>query len=383
MLSQLRILITALFFCACKTSAPVSSSNVASVDIPQTPVRDQYRSGMCWAYTSVAMVESIALKSGRKLTLSPEAIGFYRIAEELANVSKSKDLRNKVVNAPMVTDELIQTVFSEELRGGEVIFMDGQSCKAATLSGFDLLEKYGAWPEQAWSMKSSDGELLIYGIVNRFKDYLSKHPDTCCSIDEIAQNIMVSNIKGEFVSVPPQTFKLDGVQTTPKDFWKTLNFDVSEFVTVPISSDPVKFKQAIQWVKDSLALGIPVPIEFPVVNGHRADNQFKVRPDLAFEVASGRGHVVLITDWVNQGGVPGAVSPDQLVSALKADPIYLDYFVVKNSWGPSSIHQPGFATIPIGDYLIYRDYLEKAAAAPAVVNNPALLFVVLHKTIVN
>ena len=137
-------------------------STVTTVDIPQTPVRNQQKTGFCWAYATAGMVEAWSLKSGKALNVSEEAIAFYRVAEELLYVSKDSVLRQKIIDAPTMTDSLMDEVFVEGLQGGEVLYTDSLPSKQRTLSGLEILEKYGAWPETACPTKIGNSRPVIY-----------------------------------------------------------------------------------------------------------------------------------------------------------------------------------------------------------------------------
>lgn len=374
------VTLSAVLFVACGSKRSGQSS-VTTVDIPQTPVRNQQSTGFCWAYATAGMIESWSLKSHRTLNISEEALTFFRMAEELLYVSNDAVLRNKIIDATAMSDALIDEVFVEGLQGGEALYVNTLPGKQRTLSGLEIFEKYGAWPEEAWPTKITNSRPVIAGIASRFKEFLgqTRNDNHAHSIQEIFDHVMVapaSSPNSGYVSVPPANFIFQGAATTPKIFWQSINFDVSQYESVILSSDTVQFNQTIQRIKQALANGLTVPLEFPSIGSHLSGSDFKVIAGRPFEVSGLSGHVVVITDWVNVGGRPGAVSPEELASSLMAGPESLNYFVMKNSWGTDS---DTTASIPSGHYSVYRDYFEAAARSPAVERQPGFLYVVLPK----
>lgn len=374
------LMVSASLFVSCGNK-PTGQSSVTTVDIPQTPVRNQQSTGFCWAYASAGMIESWSLKSGNTLNISEEALAFYRMAEELLYVSNDAVLRNKIIDASVISTALINEVFVEGLQGGEALYTNSLPGKQRTLSGLEIFEKYGAWPEEAWPVKITNSRPVIFGIAERFKVLLeeTRSDNQNHTMQQLLDRVMVSPQGSPgtgYVSVPPANFQNQGRATNSKAFWQSLNFDISRFEPVALSQDPVQFNQTIQRIKQALAGGLTVPLELPVVDSHLRGSDFKVIAGEPFEVSGFSGHVVVITDWVNVGGRPGAVSPDELASSLNAVPELFNYFVIKNSWGTGS--ENGLS-IPRGYYSVYRDYFEQAAASPAVVNQPGFLYVVLPK----
>src|SRR5262245_55876546 len=90
----------------------IDSSATKSVEIPQTPVKSQNQVGFCWAYATTGFLESLMLKkNGQSVDLSEEAIGYYRMAEELVALSR------KYTAEELATAELVEEKTFEGLEG--------------------------------------------------------------------------------------------------------------------------------------------------------------------------------------------------------------------------------------------------------------------------
>ena len=382
----------ALIITAC---GPTPTSQLSTVDLPQTAAKAQGGVGFCWSYATIGLTEATALNtSGQTFDLSEEAIGFYRIAEELSYLSKNFSAEQ------MATPDMVREVGTEGITGSDFLFHDKQTHYGKWPSALELVKKYGVTPESVWSVKFAnsadgaspgEGAIAIDNILARFVAFKAAHNDVnCCDVETLANNVMVAPA-GElgFPSVPPKAFEMEGLQQTPTGFlaanFKLQNPDFYDVVTATSAKD---FDTFVQRTKLALAAGETVPLEFSadakfmdfenntftgIYSAEGAAMMGLDPNDTAFNLNG--GHVVLITDFVNVGGKPGRVSDADKAAAVAADPSELDYFVVKNSWGQGGNVPNGIAP---GFYLIKKKYLELHMAAHAP-DQISTLFVAVPK----
>lgn len=312
---------------SCKTSKNENGSgaDLDSVDIPQTGIRDQGQIGFCWSYGTIALVESmVKLKSGKSIDLSEEALGFYRILHGLESMA-----------ATAVSPD--DPVFNDAAKphAGNT-FLDEQWSHSAMA----LLDRYGVVPESVWNVKFSTEaqvRLMKSGLRAALKNRVARMrrnggdlSDTV-SFDEL---MAIMTTKGAFKSAPPKSFVVDGRRYSAREYLKSLDFDPSAFDVVE-TKKPSDLGKLIAATKRALVRGVAVPFIYPVEFDRLKFDRFTApegtRAD-RFSIFD--THIVLITDFVNRGGQPGAVAADELERELAKSPDELDYLVFKNSWGP-------------------------------------------------
>jgi hypothetical protein len=323
-------LVIVIFALACmpEKARKGQTSALDTVDIPQTEVRDQGQVGFCWSYATIALVESdFKLRTGKSIDLSEEALGFYRLLhglEKLAEVATSPD-------DPILKD-------SNRPHEGNTLF-DRQW----PYGSFELLKRYGVVPESVWSMKLTNGwdtadlkQKLRTGLQKRIaqKAKFGGSLPNQISTSELL-SLMVDS--GAFTSRPPAQFTLAGRSYTPQQYLKELGFDPDAFAIMETKS-PEDLWPLIAATKRALARGVAVPFIYPVdfrrLKGDTFTDQQSSRIEPPYEFSLFSTHLVLITDFVNQGGRAGAIPADQAAVELKRPPNELETFLFKNSWGP-------------------------------------------------
>lgn len=346
---------SALSFAGCSGSSRQASHN-KSVDIPQTDIRDQASVGFCWAYSTVALIESnYKTKTGKTVQLSPEAIGFYRMAAGLYQATRAKSIK-----------DLLPLVMPGGLEGYYVKLPDGGG------DALSLIEKFGVVPESAWAFKfdSPDKSAKMMkamqgGLWVLLRDRLYTGRDaTDLTIDDIIEKVMT--VRGAFPSRPPLSFVHEGVTVSSVAFLRdTLRFHSEDYAAMQIE-DSQSFEKMIQAMKRSLARGFSVPLAFPVNDDLMSKNKFSGQSATAStNFAKSGAHAVLITDFVNVGKAPGALPAAEIAEELKRPASDLDYVIIKNSWGKTTKkNEQGEIVMgsETGYYEIDRAYLQGSAA---------------------
>jgi hypothetical protein len=188
------------------------------------------------------------------------------------------------------------------------------------------------------------------------------------TVDDVIDRVMTG--EGGFPSAPPRSLSWEGQEVSAQSFAQDLlEFRPSEFVAVDAHSE-AQLGSWIQLIKSSLAAGYAVPLGFPInvlrVEGGETFGADGVSPDDSLSFAQDGGHLVLATDFINEGGQRGFLPSDLLQAELEKAPTELEAFVFKNSWGVGSKEDETGQTIgysPDGYYRITRDYLVGAARA--------------------
>lgn len=351
---------------ACGAANPLGSgkgrdqSRLDTVDLPVTPVEDQGRFGICWAYGTIGLVESdYKRRTGKEVNLSEEAIAFYHLAE--------------MITLQMHKSKTFPQYFKDTSRGfNEGFFSRILPAKKqpGDLDAFDLINKYGLVPESAWNFKvkspEARGELLRVIRQNSIR-FLSGRDLEAVTVEDVMDQIMVGD--GAFPSRPIPEFVFEGRTVTAQSFAKDeIAFASDDFVAVEVAGE-ADLPQWITAVKKSLALGYAVPMGFPINIDRLSGGTFGasgISPDDSIAFARDGGHLVLVTDFVNLGGIEGVVSPEEILKEVAKPAEQIDYLKFKNSWGLGAKTDADGKPIggsPDGYYRMSRDYLVGSARA--------------------
>lgn len=339
----------------------VDTSQLKSVDLPITPVEDQGKFGICWAYGTTALVESLyKAKTGQEINLSEEAIAFYHLAEMLLDILK---------DSGSVANFLDHTRFG--LNEGYFARLSAEMRRIHDYDAFDLIEKYGLVPESEWSFKVSDSsernrllstlkqKLILLGGQKKIDEI---------TIEDVLEQVMTGD--GAFPSSPPRVIQFSGRSMSAQEFaTDVLDFRPDDFIAIDANSE-AQLPNWIQIVKNALAQGYAVPLGFPInvlrLEGGETFGARGVSPDDPLSFAIDGGHLVLVTDFINRGGQPGALPLEQLEQELLRPAEDLESFIFKNSWGigvKSDDTGKPIGNSSDGFYRITRDYLVGAARA--------------------
>lgn len=364
-----------------------------AVALQNTEVEDQGSIGFCWAYALTGLLESLALRnSGVSLNLSEEAIGYVRMGNEvIETVFKAKNMEDLIARIKRMSLEGFAMGQVANAQGLETLPGGGAIQKAP--GGTQLVTSVGVWPESAFAYKFpsetigeqalqalglpegakvSAGKAATRAIKMRFLNVAKSSGIGKVKVmpgDTLAKAVLVSktHIVGDetsfgFPEVPPDTFAFNNVTYTPMDFLrKVVGVDLAKFKTY-LAWNPASLDYYLQLTKIYLAAKVPVPFAFQVNHGRKKGNIFSGGP--AFDPKRDKwvgGHAVLLTDFVNKGSKPGALSPQSLCAELRKPGSEVDYLVFKNSWGKGNQKTESGVSTQSGDgfYQIQRSYLEE------------------------
>lgn len=177
----------------------IENPMVDSVSLAVTPVKDQARTGTCWAYGGVSMLESeVMRRGGEELNLSEMWIA--------RNAWKEKAVKYVRLNGRM-----------NLWQGGELHDV------------LYIVDRYGIVPQSVYEGNSSDGEY--------------DHRELCDAMVACAKKMVeekgykndgwqeeFDKILDEYLGVRPESFEVDGEVFTPKSYAEKLGLSGDDFV---------------------------------------------------------------------------------------------------------------------------------------------------------
>lgn len=191
---------------------------------PITSVKDQNRSGTCWAYSTLSYFESEILKS----------------------TGKTYDLCESFVANKDYMDRAIQVVRYH----GDMQFSQGGSAYDV----YYVLKNYGICPENAMPFPGS-----LYGdSLNNFNEFFSLLEPY---VEGIATN-KASKISGQwkvgfqgildaYLGKCPENFTYEGKNYTPKSFASSLGLKMDDYVTITSYTHHPFYSQFVVEVQDN------------------------------------------------------------------------------------------------------------------------------------
>ena len=191
---------------------------------PITSVKDQNRSGTCWAYSTLSYFESEILKS----------------------TGKTYDLCESFVANKDYMDRAVQVVRYH----GDMQFSQGGSAYDV----YYVLKNYGICPENAMPFPGS-----LYGdSLNNFNEFFSLLEPY---VDGIATS-KASKISGQwkvgfqgildaYLGECPENFTYEGKNYTPKSFMSSLGLNMDDYVTITSYTHHPFYSQFVVEVQDN------------------------------------------------------------------------------------------------------------------------------------
>jgi aminopeptidase C len=319
---------------------------------PITPVKNQFRSGTCWAYSAIGFFESEAIRLG-KITDSlkyPDFSEFYVVSNSYYE------------------------------RGIKYVRLDGNLTFGAGSEADDVLDiirDYGIVPQSEMTGMNYGTELPVQAeldaVLEAFVKVIAKNPNKTLST---AWTRAYKAIIDEYLGKCPESFVVDGKEFTPKSYRDALKINPADYVTLTsYTHHPFYTKFAIEvcdnWRGD-LAWNVPIDelmtvLDNAINNGYTAAwgadvshpgftrNGLAINLDTKAPVSSGSDQ----EHWVGkEEGKPAPVIVKEIEPTQESRQIDFDnktvtddhgmqiygiakdqdgkkYFMVKNSWGES------------------------------------------------
>ncbi len=217
-------------------------------ELPATPVKDQYRSGTCWSFSTISFLESELLRIGK---------GEYDLSEMFVVWNAYSDKATKTVR------------FHNHLNfGGGGAFHDVT----------EVWKKYGIVPEEAYPGMVIDEEGHVHGEMdNVLKNY----------IDAVIENknrhltpvwhdgfdAVLNTYLGQY----PKEFTYKGNKYTPQSFAKELGLDMDDYIELSSYTHHPFYEPFVIEVPDNWMFGevynLPIDelmevIDYSIENGY-------------------------------------------------------------------------------------------------------------------
>ena len=175
---------------------------------PITPVKNQFRSGTCWAYSAIGFFESEAIRLG-KITDSlkyPDFSEFYVVSNSYYE------------------------------RGIKYVRLDGNLTFGAGSEADDVLDiirDYGIVPQSEMTGMNYGTELPVQAeldaVLEAFVKVIAKNPNKTLST---AWTRAYKAIIDEYLGKCPESFVVDGKEFTPKSYRDALKINPADYVTL-------------------------------------------------------------------------------------------------------------------------------------------------------
>ncbi len=175
---------------------------------PVTSIKNQHRSGTCWAYSAISFVESEVIR-----------------INNITDPEKYPDFSEFFVVSHSYSD-----------RADKYVMLDGNLTFGAGSQGEDVLDVirlYGLVPQAEMTGMNYGSELPaqseLDAVLRAYIDAVVKNPNRVLTT---AWKRGFQAILDEYLGEYPKTFVVDGVEYTPESYRDALNFNPDDYVTL-------------------------------------------------------------------------------------------------------------------------------------------------------
>ena len=175
---------------------------------PVTSIKDQHRSGTCWAYSAISFVESEVIR-----------------INNITDPEKYPDFSEFFVVSHSYSD-----------RADQYVMLDGNLTFGAGSQGEDVLDVirlYGLVPQAEMTGMNYGSDLPaqseLDAVLRAYVEAVVKNPNRVLTT---AWKRGFQAILDEYLGEYPKTFVVDGVEYTPESYRDALNFNPDDYVTL-------------------------------------------------------------------------------------------------------------------------------------------------------
>lgn len=353
-------------------------------EIPTTPVKNQYKSGTCWSFSGLAMLESELLRMGK---------GEYDLSEMF-----------------VVRQTYVEKAKQYVRFHGNVNFGGGGAFHDVLM----VMDKYGMVPEEAYSGKVIGEDKHIHGeldaVVMGYLKAVIKNKNKKLT------PVWLEGFKGildAYLGEYPESFTYQGKEYTPQSFAASLGINTGDYVEIASFTHHSFYQKFIIELPDNWALDFVwnVPLdEMMNTIDHALENGYSVAwgSDVSEKGFSWKNGIAIIpeenledmddterakwdelsekerqkqlysfdepgkekeiTQQLRQKSFDNYTSTDDhgmLISGMAEDQAGSKYYLVKNSWGTDGVYDGYFyASVPFVAYktidiMLHRDAIPK------------------------
>ncbi|HPF92992.1 MAG TPA: C1 family peptidase [Tenuifilaceae bacterium] len=220
------------------------------VEVKYTPVKNQHRSGTCWSYSGLALIESDMLKEGKaEVNLSPMFIA--------------------------------RNAYSD--KATKYVRFHGSLNFAAGGSFYDVIEtikRYGIVPDETYPGLNYGEDMNVHGeldeVTKAYVDAVIKNKNRKLST---AWKAGFDGILDAYFGEIPETFSYNGKEYTPESFTKSLGVNLNDYIYISSFTHHPFYEKFVIEVPDNWAFGevynLPLDI-FMSIFDHALENEYAI-----------------------------------------------------------------------------------------------------------